>query len=426
MDIGCGDFRNYISNIYLSILLNLNKIKLGINGKGGSWIPENKQRKCLFYVVVSKKLSNKVKEDFYMRKLWKQGLAVCSAAVLVLGLAACGDTKQESKEKDKSASAGNESASSDFDPADYPVAISMDNMNHPVHRIVQMGFLKAAEKLGYTNAKVIGTEGTDSAENFAAAEAFSAEGGKGLLLWAGDSSSYPTIAKCAAAGTVVGIPHFNHQQEDGSYPEGLAFNMACNPKTYGKDVADLMAEKLDGKEGTIALTQNTKNVTENNATQAFRDEWEVMKDKYKLDKIKILDTQLEGGVIDQATAINLAIIQSNQDLIGAFGTTGNSPITWADAAAKAGKKDGEVFIAGMDATEGNLDYLEAGKVQALVAQPLYDEAYKTMEYLDTIFRGGTVPEWTDLEAPIVTKEGTDKNGIAYHRDIAKQVQEFFK
>ena len=49
-----------------------------------------------------------------------------------------------------------------------------------------------------------------------------------------------------------------------------------------------------------------------------------------------------------------------------------------------------------------------------------------MEYLDTIFRGGTVPEWTDLEAPVVTKDGEGKNGLEYHRDIAKQVEEFFK
>jgi len=27
-------------------------------------------------------------------------------------------------------------------PKEYPIAICMDNMNHPVHRIVQLGFLK--------------------------------------------------------------------------------------------------------------------------------------------------------------------------------------------------------------------------------------------------------------------------------------------
>ncbi len=317
-------------------------------------------------------------------------------------------------------------ALAEFNPAEYPVAICMDNMNHPVHRIVQLGFLKAAAALGYTDAKVIGTEGGDSSEAFAAAEAFAAEGGKGLLLWAGDSSCYETLANVAAQGVTVGIPHFRHQQEDGSYPEGLSFNMACDPVLYGKQVAELMAEKLSGKTGSVALTQNTKNVTENAATKSFIDTWSTLGDKFDLKGIKVLDVQLEGGVVDSATAVNLSIIQSNPDIIGAFGTTGNSPITWADAATKAGKADGELLIVGMDATQGNLDYLEAGKVAAIVAQPLYDEAYKTMEYLDTIFRGGTVPAWTDLVAPVVTKDGDGQNGIAFHRDIAAQVAEFFK
>lgn len=314
----------------------------------------------------------------------------------------------------------------EFNPADYPVAICMDNMNHPVHRIVQLGFLKAAQALGYTNAKVIGTEGGDSSEAFAAAESFAAEGGKGLLLWAGDSGCYETLANVAAEGVIVGIPHFRHTQEDGSYPEGLKFNMACDPVLYGKQVAELMAEKLSGKEGSVALTQNTKNVTENAATASFIETWGTLGDKYDLSKITLLPVELEGGMVDSATAINLGIIQAHPDIIGAFGTTGNSPITWADAAEKAGKAPGELVIVGMDATEGNLDYLEAGKVAAIVAQPLYDEAYKTMEYLDKIFRGEEVPVWTDLEAPIVTADGEGPNGLAFHRGIAAEVQEFFK
>jgi ribose transport system substrate-binding protein len=323
-------------------------------------------------------------------------------------------------------SLGSAAFAADFNPADYSVAICMDNMNHPVHRIVQLGFLKAAEELGYSNAKVIGTEGGDSAEAFSAAEAFAAEGGNGLLLWAGDSGCYETLASVAAEGVIVGIPHFNHATADGTYPEGLAFNMACDPVLYGKQVAELMAEKLSGKEGSVALTQNTKNVTENAATESFIATWESLKDTYDLSKIKVLPVELEGGMVDSATAINLAIIQANPDLIGAFGTTGNSPITWADAATKAGKADGELLLVGMDATEGNLDYLEAGKVAAIVAQPLYEEAYKTMEYLDKIFRGEEVPMWTDLEAPVVTVDGEGPNGIDYHRDIAAQVVEFFK
>lgn len=358
----------------------------------------------------------------------KKMLALLMATVMVLGLAACGSKPAEApaSTEEKAPAAEAEAPADDFNAADYPVAICMPVMNHPVHRIVQLGFLKAAQELGYTDAKVIGTEGADNSEVWAAAESFAAEGGKGILLWAGDSTAYQTMANISSEGVVVGIPHFSHKQEDGSYPEGLKFGMACSPALYGQQVAELMAEKLDGKEGSIALTQNSKNITENTAVESFTATWESLADKYDLSKIKVLEPQLEGAVVDQATAINLAIIQSNPDIIGAFGTTGNSPITWADAASKAGKADGEIFIVGMDATEGNLDYLEAGKVQALVAQPLYEEAYQTMEYFDKVFRGEEVPVWTDLEAPVVTVDGEGPNGTAYHRDIAAQVAEFFK
>ena len=44
------------------------------------------------------------------------------------------------------------------------------------------------------------------------------------------------------------------------------------------------------------------------------------------------------------------------------------------------------------------------------------------EYLDTIFRGGTVPEWTDLEAPVVTVDGEDRFEIiaAFSKIFADQ------
>ena len=309
-----------------------------------------------------------------------------------------------------------------FDPSKEKVAICMMVMNHPVHRIVQLGFLKAAAELGYTQAKVIGTDSADNAEAYATVEPFVAEGGKGLLIWVGDSSGYAAIKLAGDAGVVVGVPHFKLDPP----PPGLKFGMACDPVKYGAQAAELMASKLSGKTGSVAITQNTKNVTENSAAESFERTWGTLGSRYDLSGIRILPVQLEGAVVDQATAINLAIIQANRDIIGAFGTTGNSPVTWGDAATKAGRADGEIFIIGMDATEGNLDYLEAGKVGALVAQPLYEEAYKTMQYIDTVLRGGTVPQWTDLDAPLVTKDGSGPNGIDFHRGIAAEVRTFFR
>ncbi len=45
----------------------------------------------------------------------------------------------------------------------------------------------------------------------------------------------------------------------------------------------------------------------------------------------------------------------------------------------------------MDYTADNLVELESGYVSALVAQPLYQEAYQAVYDFDTLLRGGEVP-----------------------------------
>jgi ribose transport system substrate-binding protein len=310
-----------------------------------------------------------------------------------------------------------------FDPAQYPVAIAMSNITHPVHRLAQLGFLQAAQKYGYTDAKIIGTERDDYAEVFPVVDEFAAKGGKGVLLWGNADAA--TYAKLSSMGVVIGTPHFD-LRENGKLPAGLKFNLAGNPDTYGKEVAEFIAARVNGKQGSIAITKAGPNVTEDRAAASFIVTIDSLKSKYDLSKIKILPVQNETAVMDQAVNINLANLKANKDILAAFSTTGGGIVSWADAASKAGKKDGEIIIVGMDAIEANLNYLDQGKCAAIAAQPLYEEGSKAMEYLDTIFRGGTVPEWTDLKTPIVTKDGQGENGIAYHRQIASQVAAFFK
>ncbi|PWM38494.1 MAG: hypothetical protein DBX46_01760 [Clostridiales bacterium] len=317
----------------------------------------------------------------------------------------------------------------EINPADYPVSICMDTYNHPVHRTVQLGFLKKAEELGYTEAQVTGTDLGDSAAAWENGLQWAKSGGKGLLLWAGDESCYEVLKQIADTGCIVGIPHFNHIDNDtnkGTLPEGLSFNMACSPVLYGTQVATVLAEKCDGKEGAVQITLNTHNLTEDAADEAFRAQWEKEAANYDLSKVTILPTELEGGDLVEATSIIQGLINAHPEIIAAFGTTGNSPQSWSAAAENSGKKVGEIAIVGMDATEGNLAALEEGKVVAIVAQPLYEEAAKTMEYLDNLFRGGKVPAWTDLEAPIVTVDGEGVNGPAHHKGLAAEVTEYFK
>jgi len=350
----------------------------------------------------------------------KKVISLVLTMLMLFSLAAC--TTGAATKPDETTAAATTTATettnvTKFNPADYPVAIAMFVKNHPVHRIVQLGFLKRAKDLGY-DAQIIGTEGTDMNEVYAACDAAAAQGTKGIMLWAIDDTSFPTIKKMKEAGVAVGIAHFKFDPA----PEGLTFNLACDPVAYGKTCAEFIADRIKGKTGTIAITQNTKNITENAAAESFT----ARMNEIALPGVKVLPVELEGSDVSTATNINAAIIQKNSDLIAAFGTTGNSPVTWADAAAKAGKNPGEIVIVGMDYTEANLAKIESGEVAAIIAQPLFEEASKTMDLLDLYFRTGKVPAWTPLDAPLVFKGGKGSSDPDSYKAILEEVKTWFK
>jgi len=361
----------------------------------------------------------------------KKTIAIILAALLMLAVVACGSPAAPEEPAapaapaapdEPAASAPEEPAApaapeGEFNPADFPLAIAIGVKNHPVHRIVQLGFLKAAEELGYP-ADVIGTDGTDWNEVYAACDAFAAGGGGGLMLWAGDETAFPTLIRMEAAGIPVGIAHFKFDP----WPQGLTFGLACSPTDYGRESADFIAERIEGMTGTVAITQNTFNVTENTATESFV----ARMAELNLPGIKVLEPELEGSDLASATNVNAAILQREPDLIAAFGTTGNSPVTWANAARLAGKSPGELIIIGMDYTEANLEEIAEGWVTAIVAQPLYEEAYVTAQLLDQYLRTGSVPQWTDLAAPLVYQGGTGVNDPAYYTGILEEVKTWFE
>ena len=366
-----------------------------------------------------------------MKKMKKMAAFLLTLTMLA-ALAACGKSEsapenapdaeqtaptQEAAPVEEDASTEGDATEGDFDPSEYQLGIVMMLKNHPVHRMVQLGFMKAAKDLGYNDVQVVGTEGTDMNEVYALAEAFATTGGDAALLWYLDESCYPSLKTLKEAGMITGIPHFKFDP----IPEGLDFGMACNPEAFGRECADFIAERIEGQTGSIALCQNNKNVTENAATDAFIARMKEL----NIEGVECLPVELLGADVDSGTNLATAIIQKNDDLIAAFSTMGEGLQIWANASEKSGLTPDDLVIVGMDYTEANLALLNDGKVDALVAQPLYDEAYKTMEYIDTMLRGGTVPEWTDLDAPLVYQGGEDVHDPAYYNSLIEEVKTWF-
>ncbi len=265
--------------------------------------------------------------------------------------------------------------------------------DHPVHRLMQAGFLAKCKELGY-QCEVVGNPSAtnyDAPASIPLAEAALARTKFGAVAVYGPGPElYPYIGKLSQQGYPVVTWHV--LPKEGTIP-GLNAATGEDIPAAGANAADAMGAKLGGK-GVVALTQGSYNATENVMANSFRAE---MKAKYP--DIKILDTQLEGFEPSAAEGKAVGILQGNPDVVGAFSTTGNGIQTWSGAARKAGRN---IVIIGMDYIRQNLDIIKAGDAYGIVAQPLYEEGAKTAELAAALAEGKKVPYLNPLPAKVIT------------------------
>jgi ribose transport system substrate-binding protein len=288
------------------------------------------------------------------------------------------------------------SAPKAFNPKDYPLGLVIWNKYHPVVQIMEAGFLVRGEELGYP-VKLYAAGPPDLAQAIALGEAGIAEGVKGMVVYLLDPGIYPLIKKCADNGIPVVTAHT--VVDNPSDIPGLLAWVAADSKAYGRESAKHIAEQVGGK-GTVAITQGSFNVVENDAAKAFTD---YIKANYP--NMKVLAPMEEGFDPAVAESRIVALLQANTDVVAGFGTTGGSPITWAAAKRATGRKN--VVVIGMDYSRQNLDLVKSGEIYGIVAQPLYEEHALAVDLLDKILRGEKVSFANPMQAPIVTKANVE-------------------
>jgi ribose transport system substrate-binding protein len=269
-------------------------------------------------------------------------------------------------------------------------------LGHPVHRLMQAGFLTKCKELGYT-CEIVGDPSAtnwDVAATLPLAEAaLSATKYDGVAVYGPDPAIFSYISKLGEQGFPVVTWHV--LPPEGSVP-GLKAAIGEDIPNAGYNAAIAIGEKLGGK-GTVALTQGASNDTENAMSDSFR---KTMAEKYP--DIVILPTEMEGFDPSAAEAKAVAIILGNPDVAAAFGTTGNSIQTWSNAARKT---DTKIAIIGMDYIRQNLDLVKSGDAYGLVAQPLYEESAIAAELLGKLAKGEKVDYLNPLPAPVITADG---------------------
>lgn len=303
------------------------------------------------------------------------------------------------------------------------IAACMPSVNNPVCRLMEFGFVEKGTELGYDTV-ISGLDEGSMQEFITKWESAVTNGAQGIMLAWGDDACYEFCKEMKAQGTYIVVPHFPHEYEDTK--DFIDSVLSCKPASYGKASAEFILNKLEEKgikEGSIGITQNSANVTENAAADAFRSTIQESGTNFK-----VLDVVFEGAEVTEGTNKVTAIITSNPDIVAGFGTTGSSPQTWAAAMENTGRTD--LVVIGMDYVEKNVSLVKEGAVAAIVAQPLYDECAASAERLDELFQGktfnGSEDEWfVEIDAPVAYVGGSDKSDIDYYNSIIERAKEFF-
>jgi ribose transport system substrate-binding protein len=322
-------------------------------------------------------------------------LALLALALVAIVFAACGSSSDDDN-SDTQASAGAEttaaSGGGDAAAGDKGKLLWVQPMrNHPVHRIMQGGFLSECRRLGY-ECEIVGAEALDMPATAPLADAILAKGDiKAIGVYAFDPSTYPFIARWGKDYPIVSW-HIPVREGEA---QGLKAVTGTVPTDYAIESARAIGREI-GCRGTVAVTEGSFNTVENLVARVFT---ETMADECP--DVKVLKPQEEGFDVPAAKAKAVSILQANPDTVAAFSTTGGGPVTWAGAADQAGKR---LTIIGMDYVRQNLDLVKDGRVFAVVGQPLFEEGAKTAELLDQLVAGESVAYDNPLPATIITRD----------------------
>jgi len=123
------------------------------------------------------------------------------------------------------------------------------------------------------------------------------------------------------------------------------------------------------------------------------------------------DTQYSHNQAATAAQVISAALARNPDLAGVFATNLFTAQGVATGVKQAGKS-GKVKIVGFDAGPDQIKQLEAGDVQALVAQKPYDIGVQGVEQALAALSGGTVKPDIQTESLIITKDNMNEPDVS--------------
>jgi ribose transport system substrate-binding protein len=222
----------------------------------------------------------------------------------------------------------------------------------------------------------------------------------GLALAAQDRTALDaSLDRAAREGIPVTV--FDSGVDSTSY---LTF-VATNNYEAGQMAARKLAELLNRK-GSIAMVLHVP------GSYSTMEREHGFEDTVAKEFPQIQIVQKQYGMSDRSKAMAAAenILTAHPNLNGIFASTEPSSVG-TSLALKSRRLDGKIKFVAFDATEGLVDDLKGGTIDALVAQDPFRIGYEAVQTLVDKLHGKTPPRRIDLSAHVVIKADLEKPEI---------------
>jgi ribose transport system substrate-binding protein len=318
---------------------------------------------------------------------------VAAVSALALALAACGGSD------DDGGGGGGGGGGSDS----YEVAFVQGVAGDEFYITMQCGIEAAAEDLGVT-VETQGAQQFDPALQTPIVDSVVASAPDGLLIAPTDVTAMNRPLKAAAdAGITVGL--VDTTLEDPS----MAVTQVASDNEGGGAAAFEAIKEANPDGGTVLVVGHEPGISTNEARiKGFLDALEADP------AFTALPTQYAQNDPAEGARIVTSTLQSTPDLIGIFGTNLFAAEGAATGLRQAGAQD-QVTVVGFDAGPAQVEALENGTVQALIAQQPADIGRQGLEQVVAALNGEEPEAEIQTGFTIITKDNLADNQDALYK-----------
>jgi ribose transport system substrate-binding protein len=324
-------------------------------------------------------------------------IGASAVTVGVLVLSACGSTSSSGA----TSSAGGSSAAAGGASSAKKITLMVGVKGDPFYVSMQCGAQEAATAAGAT-LTVQGPDKFDATLQNPMLDAVAASKPDALLVAPNDvKASAPPLQRIQSAGSKIVL--VDTTVDDAAI--GVA-RIATDNALGGEKAAEAL-QTLGVPSGAKVLVISTDpGVSSVDARVAgFK------KKAAELGLTLVSDTQYSHNQASTAAQVVSASLAKDADLAGVFATNLFTAQGVATGVKQAGKA-GIVKVVGFDAGPDQIKQLEAGDVQALVAQKPYDIGKQGVEQAMAALTGGSVTAKIETESLVVTKDNMAQPDVA--------------